>query len=316
MPNTRLAQPLSTLARGNRNRVIVRRLLVVLAVAVLGACTLLPPQCVPQDTWVIPTAEGPVAALAIEVLERATRASIVLLGEQHDSAAHHRWQRETLEALHAIRPNMVIGFEMFPRRVQPALDRWTRGESSRAEFLEQSDWTNVWGFDAALYLPLFQFARDRRAPMLALNAERSLVREVGKLGFDAVPESARGGITKPAAPSAAYVDWLFDIYGKHRRPDPSKPAITRDDAAFRRFVDAQQTWDRAMAQALAQASKGAGRPLVVGVMGSGHVMRGFGVAHQLRDLGVSEVASLIPWSRDDACGDLTPGYADAVFGAF
>ncbi|MCK7515243.1 MAG: ChaN family lipoprotein [Desulfobacterales bacterium] len=52
----------------------------------------------------------------------------VLLGEQHDDADHHRWQLQMLAALHAQRPNMVIGFEMFPRRVQPALDRWVAGE--------------------------------------------------------------------------------------------------------------------------------------------------------------------------------------------
>lgn len=277
---------------------------------------MLPPECVPRGAWVEPTAQGPKLLPTIEVLERATRASVVLLGEQHDSATHHRWQRETLEALHAIRPNMVIGLEMFPRRVQPVLDRWVAGELSATDFLVQVDWKNVWGFDDKLYAPLFEFSRARRVPMLALNVERALVREVGKVGFDAVPESTRAGITRPAAASTAYVDWLFEIFGRHRKPDPAKPALTREDAAFRRFVDAQQTWDRAMAQALAQAVGRADRPLVVGIMGSGHLQRGFGVPHQLRDLGVRDVANLIPWSRDDACADLTPGYADAVFGAF
>lgn len=281
----------------------------------MSACALLPPQCVPTSAWVVPTDKGPVAVPAIEVLERATRASVVLLGEQHDSAAHHRWQRDTLDALHAIRPNMVVGFEMFPVRLQPVLDRWVAGELSQSEFLAQTDWNNVWGFDAKLYLPLFEFARAHRVQMLALNVERALVREVGKVGFDAVPESKRAGITRPAAASEAYVDWLFDIYGKHRKPDPARPAITRDDPAFRRFVDAQQTWDRAMAQALGQVAARVGRPLVVGIMGSGHIVRGFGVPHQLRDLGVRDVASLLPWSRDDACSELVPGYADAVFGA-
>lgn len=294
----------------------MRGLLALVAAALVGACAMLPPQCVPLGTWVVPTEKGPTAVPAIEVLERATRGSVVLLGEQHDSAAHHRWQRDTLEAMHAIRPNMVVGFEMFPRRVQAVLDRWVAGELSEAQFLAQSDWNNVWGFDAKLYLPLLGFARDRRVPMLALNTERVLVREVAKVGFDAVPESIRGDISKPAAPSEAYVDWLFGIYAKHRKPDPSKPPVTRDDPAFRRFVEAQQTWDRAMAQALAQAANRADRPLVVGIMGSGHVVRGFGAPHQLRDLGVRDVASLLPWSRDDACNELVPAYADAVFGAF
>ncbi len=299
-----------------RQCLALRRLLVISAVGLLNACALLPADCVPRGTWVVPTQQGPTLTPAIEVLERATRASIVLLGEQHDSTAHHRWQRESLEALHAVRSNMVLGFEMFPRRLQPVLDRWVAGTLRPSEFLAQAEWKNVWGFDEKLYLPLFEFARDRRVPMLALNVERALVREVGKVGFDAVPEATRAGVTRPAAPSEAYVDWLFDIFGKHRKPDPAKPALTRDDAGFRRFVDAQQTWDRAMAQVLVQAVQRADRPLVVGVMGSGHLVRGFGVPHQLRDLGVRDAVVLLPWSRDDACAELIPGYADAVYGAF
>lgn len=55
-------------------------------------------------------------------------------------------------------------------------------------------------------------------------------------------------------------------------------------------------------------------PLVVGVMGSGHILRGFGVPHQLKDLGVSKVASLLPWDINRSCKSLVAGYADAVFG--
>jgi hypothetical protein len=49
---------------------------------------------------------------------------VLLLGEQHDDADHHQWQLQVLAGLHALRPEMIIGFEMFPRRVQPVLDRW------------------------------------------------------------------------------------------------------------------------------------------------------------------------------------------------
>ena len=73
---------------------------------------------------------------------------------------------------------MVIGFEMFPRRVQPALDRWVAGELTEAEFLQQAEWGKVWSMPAELYLPLFHFARMNRIPMLALNidAERFIER--------------------------------------------------------------------------------------------------------------------------------------------
>jgi hypothetical protein len=74
------------------------------------------------------------------VLARAAAAEIVLLGEQHDDEDHHRWQAQVLAGLHALRPDMVIGFEMFPRQVQPALERWVAGELTVPAFLAQTAW--------------------------------------------------------------------------------------------------------------------------------------------------------------------------------
>jgi S1-C subfamily serine protease len=48
-------------------------------------------------------------------------------------------------------------------------------------------------------------------------------------------------------------------------------------------------------------------------LGSGHVEEGYGVPHQLRDLGVAELKTLIPVSVEDACAHVGASYADAVF---
>lgn len=267
--------------------------------------------CVPVGTWRVPDG-APLAAA--DVLQRAAQASVVLLGETHDSAEDHRWQLQVLAALHARRPDMVIGFESFPRRVQPALDRWVAGESSEAEFLAQSDWRDVWRFDPQLYLPLFHFARMNRIPMVALNVDASLTREIMQKGYDGVAPDRREGVGRPAPPTDAYLDWLLSIWAKHERSGAQGAQADRSDPAFRRFVASQQTWDRAMAEALAAATKRPGTPLVVGVMGAGHVQRGFGVPYQLEALGVTDVLSLLPWGRSTPCRELVPGLADAVFG--
>ena len=79
-----------------------------------------------------------------EIIKNAARQDVVLLGEQHDQEDHHRWQLQMLAALHAQRPTMVIGFEMFPRRLQPVLDQWVAGTLSPRDFLAQADWNTVW----------------------------------------------------------------------------------------------------------------------------------------------------------------------------
>ena len=137
---------------------------------------------------------------------------VVLLGESHDNAEHHRWQLHTIAALHALQPNLVLGFEMFPRRVQKALDEWVAGELGEEEFLKRSEWNRVWGFDARLYMPIFDFARMHRVPMLALNVDRDLVARVGERGWASIPESEREGVGDPAAPSAGYREALYESY--------------------------------------------------------------------------------------------------------
>jgi uncharacterized iron-regulated protein len=267
--------------------------------------------CVPVGTWMVP---GGARVDGKEVIARAAQRSIVLLGEVHDSAEHHRWQLQTLAGLHALRPDMVIGFEMFPRRVQEALDRWVSGELSEADFLKAADWNTVWRFDPGLYMPLFHFARMNRIPMVALNISDPLRNAVRKKGFDGVPQAEREGLERPAAASGAYLDRLLEVFREHNAGGKKRADAGRDDADFRRFVEMQELWDGAMAQALRAAQARPGRPLVVGVMGRGHVAHGDGVPYQLKALGVGDVATLLPWGQDNDCKELVAGLADVVFG--
>ena len=285
----------------------------LVAAATLVAAIALPARaheaCAAEGVWTVPGG-GRIAAQ--EILGRAANAQMALLGEAHDNPDHHRWELHTLAALAALRPNLVLGFEMFPRRVQTALDRWVAGELGEAEFLKASDWANVWGYEAAFYLPLFHFARLNRIPMLALNVERDLVRTVGANGLAAVPAERREGVSDPAAPGEPYLARLFETYAQH--PEKTAAAPARTDPAFARFVEAQLVWDRAMAQALADAVARNPDALIVGVMGSKHIAHGDGVPHQLENLGIQRVVSLLPWDHEADCDDFTAGLASAVYG--
>lgn len=268
-----------------------------------------PGRCVAEGRWVRPEGAKPVPAR--DLLARAAAAPAVLLGERHDSAAHHRWQLDTLAALHRLRPDLVLGLEMLPRRAQGALDRFAAGEVGEAEFLAAADWKKAWGYDANLYLPLLRFARDNRIPLVALNVDRDLVRQTSKGGWAAVPVAAREGVGDPAPPPPGYVARLADIFAAHGRGKDG--TVDPQDPGFRRFVDAQLVWDRAMAEGIAAAHRRGGA-LVVGIMGGGHVEHGDGVAHQLRALGVAGSLGLLPWDGDRDCAELAPGLADAVYG--
>ena len=271
--------------------------------------------CVAPARWHVLDQNGPRAIAGSELIARMARRDVVLLGEHHDERDHHLWQLQTLAALHAARPDMVIGFESFPRRVQPVLDRWTAGEIDASRFLREVEWDRIWGLPPDLYLPLLHFARINRIPVIALNVEKSLTEAIAARGLDAIAPAQREGVTRPAAASSEYERYLFDVYKNHARAGTAGAAPTPRDSAFRRFVEAQTMWDRAMAEALATRVKSAASkpPLAVGIVGAGHVRNGYGVAHQLRDLGVERVGTLLPLDSRSDCSELNHGYADAVY---
>jgi uncharacterized iron-regulated protein len=261
-----------------------------------------------------------------------TKNAVVLLGESHTDVDHHHWQLHTVAALHGRGGNIVIGFEAFPRRLQSVLGDWVEGKLTDEAFLKASEWRQVWGYDAALYMPLFQFARLNRIPVIALNVERKLVARVGREGWEAVPESEREGLSNPAPASPAYQRELARIYllkktmppgavgplpgaREPHMPEPDEAALEEamKEPEFKRFVEAQLTWDGAMAQALAGAKREFSDATIVGVLGSGHVADGHGVPHQLKDLGVTILTTLIPESVDTACKLVGTSYADIVF---
>ncbi len=258
------------------------------------------------------------------------KTGVVLLGESHTNVDHHRWQLHTVAALHGGGGNVVIGFEAFPRRLQSVLDDWIDGKLTDEAFLKASEWRQVWGYDAALYMPLFQFARLNRIPMIALNVERNLVAKVGQQGWEAVPASNREGLSNPAPASPGYQRELAKVYLMKktmppgadpssfqgaRVPEPDEAALAEAtrEPEFKRFVEAQLTWDRAMAEALASAKRKFSNATIVGILGSGHVEEGYGVPHQLKDLGITVQTTLIPVSVDEACTLVGTSYADAVF---
>ncbi len=277
-----------------------------------------PAYCAAGGHWLAIGNSAPRLERAPDILANAVRQDVVLLGEQHDVEDHHRWQLQTLAAMHAQRQNMVIGFEMFPRRVQPVLDQWVAGKLTPQEFLQQSGWDKVWSFAPHIYMPLFEFARINKIPMRALNIDKSLTQKVSESGWDSVPEGQREGVGRAAPALPAYEKFLGEVFRMHLQHSSSHAAkqASGKDNAFRFFLESQLAWDRAMAEVLAASLGDRSHPelpLVVGIMGSGHVRYGHGVPHQLRQLGVHKVATLLPVDQGEECTSLESGIADAAF---
>ncbi len=303
---------------------LVRFVAVAIVTMLTPSCGAVAASCAPVGTWLVPSQQGKRLS-ADNAISRLAERQVVLLGESHGNADDHRWQLQVLAALHGRRPDLRIGLEMLPRAAQPVLDRWMAGELSVKVFLESVNWDRVWGYNSNLYMPIFEFSRMNQVPLIAINIPRSLVAKVRDEGWAAIPDEERVGVGDPASAPSAYSDMLADVFvvkermaaGGHEdsamapTSDAERMALV-DDPEFQRFVEAQLTWDRAMAEALAEVALARTEaPLVVGIVGRGHAEGGHGIAHQLRDLGVDDIGIAV--TTTESCANLPTGLADLVF---
>ena len=250
-----------------------------------------------------------------DLAARLDGAGLVLVGEEHDSIEAHRVQRAVIDALRRRGRRVAVGLEMLPAGVQPALDRWSAGELSEDELLEAVDWYEHWGMPWGYYRDVFLLAREHRLPVFALNVPREVVRAVGRGAADELPPELAAfvppAVDLDSADHRSLVRALFaQEMGMHGG---------LGDEQFEAMFAAQATWDAAMAHAAGRALAGlAGRdPVLVVLVGSGHVAYGLGIERQARRHLERPIASVVPLPvRDDgeATGPVRASYADVLWG--
>lgn len=264
--------------------------------------------CHPQTTWFDPAQKHLIDYP--QLMKDMAEQQVVLLGEYHDRYDIHRWQLSICSGLLAHRQDIAVGFEMFPRRLQPVLDAWIAGEMDEKNFLETAEWDSVWRFDSELYMPIFRFCREAGVRMLALNCHRPLVTRVGKEGWDAVPVEERDGLTPAKPATKAYREYLMRITNGGPSWMAGKDASSPE---YDRFVRAQQVWDRAFACNIVQALHDKEAGLIIGIIGKGHLEYGHGTPFQLRDLGIEKQAVLLTCDQPLDDMQISADYARAVY---
>lgn len=195
----------------------------------------------------------------------------VFLGESHNNPDHHRMQAAVIEALAKAGRDVVVGFEMFTRPVQDDLNGWTLGWWDEATFIERSDWKKQWGFDYALYRPIFDVVKDHRLPMVALNVPRDWVRAVGRGGLSALTAEQKAQLPGELfLGNNAHRQIFTALMGGH----------PMTGAQGENVYAAQVLWDEGMADTALKymdSRPPSTRRIMAIVAGSGHVMYGQGI---------------------------------------
>lgn len=210
-------------------------------------------------------------------------ARIVAVGETHDDAGHHRIQAEVLAAL-AARVPLAVGLEMVAAEDQAALDAFMSGATPEKDFAVW--WKTNWGFDYALYKPVFDAARAAGVPVRGLNAPRDVVKAVGKKGLAGLTPAERGRIPAVVLESAdaRYRKYVLDSVSGHGAPP----------AAIPRMLEAMAVWNETMGENAAKlAAEG---KVVLVIAGQGHVLYKAGILESAARRGAGPAQVLLPWS--------------------
>lgn len=205
-----------------------------------------------------------------QLMDNLQEARVIFIGESHDQAEHHRIQVRILKDLLAKGREVAIGMEMFERRQQPILDRWSKGLLTEEDFLEEIQWEKTWGMDYQLYRAILEEAKNHHLQVIGLNVERDLVRKVAQNGIEKLSPEYKAKLPEINLTDKEHLAYIKTIYRDHQGGSAEK---------FKHFYQAQCLWDDGMAETLSQFLKspeGTGKTVVV-MVGSGHIVFDFGI---------------------------------------
>jgi uncharacterized iron-regulated protein len=183
-----------------------------------------------------------------ELWARLAASPAVCFGEYHDEPAHHYAETRALAELgaraSAAGNTFAVGFEMIQRPYQTPLGAFVAGELGEDEFLAQTEYRTRWGYDIALYRPLFEGARDLHVPALALNMRTEVTRKIGRTGVASLDASELAELPELVLDDEEHRAYIFGLFG----------VLPEHAAEFglENVYTAQTVWDETMADTSAR----------------------------------------------------------------
>jgi len=217
-----------------------------------------------------------------EVIPELKKNRIILVGEHHSQKAHHMAQLMVIQALYQSGAEVAIGLEMFRHNSQNALDRWIAGEMTENEF-ERIYYDN-WNFPYSAYRPIFEYAKEKKIPLVGLNLPRKVTRQVSRRGFQSLSKEEKGKLSEVACRvDEAYMNYIRKAFGDH----------AHGNLNFTYFCEAQLVWDNAMAINTLDYLSANPDAVVVVLTGTGHAQKA-AIPRQIRSRSAAPYAVILP----------------------
>jgi uncharacterized iron-regulated protein len=197
------------------------------------------------------------------------RSDVVYVGETHDQPLDHLAQLAALKAMRIARGSKIaVGFEMLDQTLQPVLDDYAAGRITEEEFLARTDWKNEWGFDFALYRPVFDLVEQNKLRALALNVPHKVVAKIARAGLDGLTPEEKQYLPKTVeiTKNKKYNDYLKGAFGGHGA-GPMAKIMTLDN-----YLASMAAWNEGMGNRIAEFLNANPGYEVLVLAGNGHLM--------------------------------------------
>ena len=156
----------------------MRQLLFLCAIFFFTGCASLPTNYVELDD------QTPLSLDA--VLGKIAEKQVIFIGEIHGTSSIHLLQSEVIKHIKQSGKEVVVALEAFPFTRQEILNKWIGGSLNKYDF--QQAYEAIWSIPFHYYERIFDYAREQHIPLLAINAEDTMIRDVSRKGLQVVPE--------------------------------------------------------------------------------------------------------------------------------
>jgi uncharacterized iron-regulated protein len=221
---------------------------------------------------------------------------VFLVGETHTSYEHHVNQLEVVKELVNAGKDVAIGLEMVQKPFQVVLDDYISGKISQDEMIDKTEYFSRWKFDFRLYKMIFDYARENKIPLVALNLETEITKKVSSEGIDSLSDEELAKIPSEIEfTDGRYKKNLEKVFNMH----PMK-------SDFDNFYQAQILWDETMADSAHRFMKANPEKTLVIIAGNGHLRYKDSIPERLKRRSGEDYVSIM----QDA--DFDEGIADYI----
>jgi len=205
---------------------------------------------------------------------KLARHRVIFVGENHTNYGDHLNQLAVIKQLHQHWGNKTtIGLEMIQQPYQRYLNQYIAGQITEKQMLKKTEWYKRWKYEFRLYRPIFNYAKQNKIALVALNIPTEVTHKISKVGIKKLATQDRAFLPSIIDRSnKAYLKRLSAVFAQHFH--------TRSKG-IKLFIDAQLGWDEGMAFAATKYLQAQPAKNMIILAGSGHVINYAGIPDRL-----------------------------------